>query len=82
MTTTFTPLKPTDLALAMATFFADWGDISPKVFEIVALGMAGDELIKDEQMRLDSIEAAKRLDDAARWINAIVTAKPYFKPAP
>ena len=78
----FTPLTSKNLALTLATFFADWGDISPKVFEIIATGMAGDESIEDDDLRLDSIEAAKRLDDAAKWINAIVTAEPYFKPAP
>ena len=81
MTTTANALNAKQLAMVLATLFADWGDISPKVFEIVALGMAGDESIEDDDLRLDSIEAAKVFDTAAAWINNIVVAPTMIKSA-
>ena len=79
---TINQLTPKNLAMVLAVCFADWGDFSFKVFEIVAIGKAGDESIEDEQLRLDSIDAAKVLDTAATWITNIIVAPHMIKPAP
>ena len=64
------------LATVLTVCFDGWGDISPRSIELVADGMAGDESLEDNDVRLDSIALARALDDAATLLNTIVSAPP------